>query len=500
MTRKSAGLILWVTVAAVFMLLLAGCNTESASTKKTADTSSTVQGAASENMQEENISEADSPEKNGSSEPAGEEQKTDNDGEKQESSGDDPPDQTKVDDPTIEEPAAQKGSLTLYLADATTNYQAVYVTVSEVQVCMSENDGAGEGEDEGAPGEGGGWITVAEPGQTYNLLELVNGVMAELGTTELETGHYTMLRMILGDHPDEAENLLGYSHPYPNYIITGSGEEISLFVPSGYQTGIKLVSGFDIVADASTELVLDFDASRSVVKAGQSGKYLLKPTIKVVDSISRADVNGAVSDPDGEGIPGAIVSAQIYDAGDADAGIDPVVEVFTSTQTGDDGNYRLYLPPGDYHIVAYKGPGEGETMAYGPGCKMLETDYNFNYTENFDLEANQTGTLSVTIEILPEQDQTVSISAWKILDCDGSTVHVELPPPLNINAQVQVETHEMVLPEGTYTILAATEEIALRQSVEIVSGETAELSFDFIGETANDGNDDDNGGDNGSED
>ncbi len=499
MTRKSVQMILWVTVAAVFMLLLAGCNSESASTKK-ADTSSSVQGAASENMPEESGSEADSPEKNGGAEPAGEEQKTDKDDEQQASSGDDPPDHTKADGTAIEEPALEKGTLTLYLADATTNYQAVYVTVSEVQVCMSGNGEEGEG----APGEEGeheeGWITVAEPGQTYNLLELVNGVMAELGTTELETGYYTMLRMILGDNPDDAENLLGFSHPYPNYIITGSGEEIALFVPSGYQTGIKLVSGFDIVAGASTELVLDFDASRSVVKAGQSGKYLLKPTIKVVDSISRADVNGAVSDPDGEGIPGAIVSAQIYDAGDADAGIDPVVEVFTSTQTGDDGNYRLYLPPGDYHIVAYKGPGEGETMAYGPGCKMLETDYNFNYTENFDLEANQTGTLSVTIEILPEQDQTVSISAWKILDCDGSTVHVELPPPLNINAQVQVETHEMVLPEGTYTILAATEEIALRQSVEIVSGETAELSFDFIGETANDGNDDDNGGDNGSED
>ena len=501
MMKKSGRLFLGILFAVVFLLFLVGCNDDSSSSGNSAEKSS-MESAAEESSASTNPS--------GDSASGGDDatdvKDSKDDAKQEESSEEDEPDKSSTDENTntADEPSAAKGTLALYLTDATTNYKAVYVTIAEVQVHMSgsseegedEIEVAEEGEDEGEVAEEGdtegAWLTVAEPGQTYNLLELVNGVMAQLGTTELETGHYTMLRMILGENPDEEDNLLGFDHPYPNYIITGSDEEIPLFVPSGYQTGIKLVSGFEIVAGASTELVLDFDASRSVVKAGQSGKYLLKPTIKVVDYISRADVNGIVNDPDGEGLPNAIVSAQIYNPGDEDAGIDPTVEIFTSTQTDENGNYRLFLPPGDYNIVAYKGPeaeieaqGEEEDsppVAYGPGCNYIETDYNFDYTENFALETNETGTLEVTIEILPELEQTVSINAWKIIDCDGMSVPVQLPPPLNVTAEEQIETHDMILPGGSYTILAASGETVLRENVEIVPGEYAFLTFDFIGE------------------
>ncbi|MFO8113221.1 MAG: DUF4382 domain-containing protein, partial [Desulfosalsimonadaceae bacterium] len=366
MMRKSGYLFFGVLLVA-FMLVFAGCNSESSSSEKTAAESPSSE-TSDDTASVEDLAAEESAEKDDSGK----------DSEPEESTDESVPDKTSTGGSGSDAPSAENGTLALYLTDATTNYQAVYVTISEIQVHISGSDEDGEEEDvlegEDALEEEGEWITVAEPEQTYNLLELVNGVMAQLGITELETGHYTMLRMILGETPDGEPNLLGYEHPYPNYIITESDEEIEMFVPSGYQTGIKLVSGFEIVAGASTELVLDFDASRSVVKAGRSGKYLLKPTIKVVDYISRADVNGIVNDPDGEGLPGAIVSAQIYNPGDEEASIDPTVEIFTSTQTDEAGNYRLFLPPGNYNIVAYKGPEdgtegengeEGSAMAYG---------------------------------------------------------------------------------------------------------------------------------------
>jgi hypothetical protein len=37
---------------------------------------------------------------------------------------------------------------------------------------------------------------------------------------------------------------------------------------------------------------LDFDASRSIVKAGSSGKWLLKPTIKVLDTEEYSVISG----------------------------------------------------------------------------------------------------------------------------------------------------------------------------------------------------------------
>jgi len=60
------------------------------------------------------------------------------------------------------------------------------------------------------------------PNKTYNLLELVNGVREQLGITELVTGHYTQMRLIIGDSPDDTINLLSEGHPYANHIIDNS--------------------------------------------------------------------------------------------------------------------------------------------------------------------------------------------------------------------------------------------------------------------------------------
>jgi hypothetical protein len=67
-------------------------------------------------------------------------------------------------------------------------YQAVYVTIDRVQAHKGE-EGADDGE----------WIDVASNPGTYNLLELVNGVMQQLGITELETGHYSQMRLYIGN-------------------------------------------------------------------------------------------------------------------------------------------------------------------------------------------------------------------------------------------------------------------------------------------------------------
>ena len=87
------------------------------------------------------------------------------------------------------------GTLVLGLTDAATDdYQAIYVTIAEVQV----NKGAAEDEDEEA-----GWQTILTPDTTYNLLELVNGVIETLGIAELAAGKYNQMRLILGELPDE---------------------------------------------------------------------------------------------------------------------------------------------------------------------------------------------------------------------------------------------------------------------------------------------------------
>lgn len=54
---------------------------------------------------------------------------------------------------------------------------------------------------------------MADPDKTVNLLELINGVLSELGIAERATGHHTQMRLILGDQPDDSLNLLSEPHP-----------------------------------------------------------------------------------------------------------------------------------------------------------------------------------------------------------------------------------------------------------------------------------------------
>ena len=67
---------------------------------------------------------------------------------------------------------------------------------------------------------------------------------------------------------------------YANYVIDTDENYQELKIPSGINTGIKIVHGFTISTDQTTELILDFNAEKSVVIADNSGNWLLKPTIK----------------------------------------------------------------------------------------------------------------------------------------------------------------------------------------------------------------------------
>lgn len=329
------------------------------------------------------------------------------------------------------------GELSLLLTDASTEgYKAVYVTIKEVQVHLDEET---EGE------ENGSWEVVSEPDKTYNLLELANGVIEELGIRYLSAGHYTQLRMILDDTADEGTNIKGESHPSANYIVTQSDGYEELKIPSGFQTGIKIVHGFDVAEGQLTELILDFDVSKSVIKAGNSGKWILKPTIKVIDTLVTASVSGIISDGDTSAVQNATVSAQIYDP---DAETEDQIISQSQAVSEEDGYYFMYLWPGTYKIVVYKD-------GYLPTCRSIEVESKTFYEENFTIEAAETGTVSgaVVIENALE-DQTAVLSFRTNSVCDGST---EGPIEVISEGVANNITYSVNLPPGTYSIVASTE-------------------------------------------
>jgi hypothetical protein len=190
-------------------------------------------------------------------------------------------------------PAAPAGSGTLRisLTDAPAcGYDAVNVTVDRVRVHQSST----------ASDSDGGWvdIPVVNGPRKVDLLSLTNGVLMELGETTLMGGYYSQIRLVLVSND---------SVPMSNTVKPTGSSETEMKTPSAQQSGLKLINGFTVAPNQVTDIVLDFDACKSVVKAGNSGQYLLKPVITMIPRTLTAIVGYVET-----GLTGVTVSAQKY--------------------------------------------------------------------------------------------------------------------------------------------------------------------------------------------
>lgn len=188
----------------------------------------------------------------------------------------------------------ETGTMQVKMHDNPGDYDEVNVHISRVEVNRSEgNDG---------------WIVISEPDETYNLLELINGEFEVLANTELETGTYRQIRLIVNDSMNS---------------IVIDGNSYPLTVPSGEQTGLKLNINADVEAGITYVLLLDFDADRSVSKRGVQDHYNLKPVIRATAEAITGNIGGIVEPVDAR--------SAIY----AIAGSDTLSTTFANSETGE---------------------------------------------------------------------------------------------------------------------------------------------------------------------
>src|SRR5450830_1745024 len=163
--------------------------------------------------------------------------------------------------------SADSGTLRLALTDAPScGYDHVNVTIQKIRVHQSSS----------ASDTDGGWSEIVlNPAKRVDLLNLQNGVLEELGQTPLPVGKYTQLRLVLADNT-------GANPPANSVVLTSDKSEVALKTPSGQQSGVKTNIDIDIAANKMADFVLDFNACKSVVVAGNSGQYLLKPVVSVI--------------------------------------------------------------------------------------------------------------------------------------------------------------------------------------------------------------------------
>ncbi len=338
------------------------------------------------------------------------------------------------------------GTLTLSMLDAPADdYNAIYVTIRNIRVHE----------------KGGRWRHVASPHATCNLLELVGGLRQHLGIVDLDEGEYNQLRIILGETPDDGINILSETHPHANYLIDTSNDYHPLKVPSGFTSGIKVIHKFHINGNETTDLVLDFDASQSIVKAGGSGKYLLKPVIRVLTENDAALITGKVDDPAGGTIANATISAQVYDPSASDPR--DRVRVIASSLSNASGDYTIILQPGTYNLVAVK---KGLTAA----SREVEVPPDTILHEDFTLDLADTGTIDGTLSITGgSSEQHVSLSFRKNGEIEVDFVSVAHDGEYSIE-----------LAEGTYTVVAFTYGWTTQEhQVTVTAGSNTTLDITF---------------------
>lgn len=236
---------------------------------------------------------------------------------------------------------ANTGTLNLSVTDAPVDQSdiaGVWLTITEVRYHMNDSE----------------WMTFEEftGPQEFNILELVNGESALLGSFEMEAGIYTQLRFIL-DAPDFG----GPDMTNPGcYIEFNDESQEPLFVPSGHESGWKAVGQFKVPANGEVSVTADFDARKSIFQNG-AGKYILKPTIRlVVDDQAGQIAGGLTNIPEGMDIvvyayeDGAWAESEADDPADEETPRFP--NAVTSSIADDSDSYHLaFLAPMVYDLV-----------------------------------------------------------------------------------------------------------------------------------------------------
>ena len=213
----------------------------------------------------------------------------------------------------------------------------IFITIKEVSVHKA----------------GGGWDTLSQPEVTLDFLELINGVTESLVDEPLESGDYTQLRLVVADS---------------NTVVI-NGESYPLKIPSGTETGIKLNLNFTILDDEIIEVMVDFDASKSI--KWTPGNYKLSPVFKVFKKVLSGTVAGSVNNFSGTSIANAVVTA-ITVSSDS-----------VSTVTDSTGAYKLILLEDSYSLEASADGFAGADTTYTGVQVQAESNLTgFDFTLN----------------------------------------------------------------------------------------------------------------------
>jgi hypothetical protein len=244
-----------------------------------------------------------------------------------------------------------------------------------------------------------------------NLIDFTDGAAAVIiSGEEVPAGDYEWMRIRF----DES---LSYVQ------LETDGTMYPLFIPSGAQTGYKLVHGFSVPVNDDVTYMLDFDVRKSLLEPPGLGNvngvrtFLLKPTVRLLNVADSGGVTGAV-DPSLVDIMNErcllaeppLTGNAVYVFDGMDAVLDDVADpdepsdgfdgpltsdvVDLNVETGDYEYHLMFLLPGTYTLAF-----TCSAMADGAS----DTDYPDPADGKFDFDAQ------INVEIVSNEVKTCNI-------------------------------------------------------------------------------------------
>lgn len=167
----------------------------------------------------------------------------------------------------------------IHLTDSPADYSKVNIDVQSISLLSADSAGSDSVIDLGAQAG------------VYNLLDLTNGLDTLLASQNIPAGKYSQIRVVLGT--DNTLVMNGTTYP--------------LMVPSGSSSGLKLQLNTNFTEGVTYDILLDFDAARSIVVKGNGG-FNLKPVIRVSTEANSGSIKGSVNPANTESVVYAISS------------------------------------------------------------------------------------------------------------------------------------------------------------------------------------------------
>ena len=223
----------------------------------------------------------------------------------------------------------------LILVDAPGDYLEVNVEIVDIQYNSSEDEE--------------GWKSfTSESGYPINvdLTQLIAGNTLLLTDQIIPSGMLHQIRLILGENNTLVMEAEGEE----------AGEPTPLDTPSAMQSGLKLNLNEELEPGFSYTFILDWIVEESIIEAGASGKYNLKPVIRVNAEVNSGSISGNVIEVVDEApVTMANVTINVYTMDDV---------FVTDTMTDQNGNFLVQgLPGGSYKLkITHEGYADYESL------------------------------------------------------------------------------------------------------------------------------------------